>query len=809
MGPLSAAHRATLLGLLASTAPIAGAMAQPAPAADPQAEASSEIIVTAQKRDQRLQDVPISIQALTNARIEQLHVARFEDYVRYLPSVAYSTGSTGIPGNTSVSFRGIATDAGLIPAGTLPTVGVYLDEQPITSISGTVDAHIYDIARIEALAGPQGTLYGASSEAGTIRIITNKPDASKFSASYDLELNQIFKGGFGGSAEGYVNMPIVADRVALRVVGWYNHIGGYIDNVFRARTFPTSRIVQTNQATVGDDLNEVDTFGARAQLGIDIDDNWTITPSINAQKTTWDGSFQSDDDKVGELKTAHFFPEFGRDEWYQAGATITGRIADFELTYAGYYMDRTRFEQNDYADYGFFYDLVAGSGAGVVDNAGRLIDPSQVNRNRADLTKHSQELRLASPQTERFRGLVGVFYQRQTLRDQNDYITPGFADRLSVPGRPGQVWLTLQERFDRDYAVFGQADFDVTDRLTLTGGLRGYKFDNSLVGFFGVNTTYFGTGVRQCLGRAGGGGPFGVGVAVVDGTPCTNVGVLNSDGSISPRRSKGDGVTWRLNASLKPDDDHLIYATASTGFRPGGINRAVFTDPAFGEDRLYNYEIGTKNSFADGALTLNLTAFYLDWKDVQVTFQAPGGSGVAQITNAGGARSKGLEGDFAWIMTPGLTLRGAATYVDAKLTSALFTGAATPAAPKGQRLPLTPQFKGNLIGRYEWALGNYDAHFQVAAAHTGSSNPVIVTRDLAKTGKLRAYTTVDASAGVRRGNMSFEIYGRNLTDARGQKSRAARCNINFCGPSSADPVGEVYNIYIVPRSVGVRFGQRF
>ena len=772
----------------------------------PEVPALGEIVVTAQKREQALQDVPLSIQALTGSKLEALQVRDFADYVQYLPSVNYTTGSTGLPGNVAPVFRGVATDGGLVASGTLPTVGIYLDEQPITSILGSVDVHFYDIARVEALAGPQGTLYGASSEAGTLRIISNKPDPNRFSASYDVGANQILKHGSGGTAEGYVNIPLVPGSVALRAVGWYERTGGYIDNVFRARKFRSSGITQTNTALVGNNVNQADTYGARALLGIDLNDHWTITPSVIAQRSTWDGSYRSDDDKVGELKVAHYFPEPGRDEWYQTGLTITGQVADFDVTYAGYYMDRKRTEHNDYSDYGFYYDAVNGSGAYVVDNAGRLIDPSQLNVNSDHSTKLSHELRISTPKGNRVRAIGGLFLQRQAELTENDYLTPGFADNLSVPGRPGQVWLTKEERVDRDNAIFGQIEFDATNRLTLTGGARAYRFDNSLVGFYGVNTTFFGTGVRQCLGAPV--GPYGLGAAVVAGTPCTNLGVLDSNGGISPKRSTGNGTTWRMNAAYKLDADHLLYATASTGFRPGGINRAG-SAAAFGADRLTNYEIGSKNQFLDRQLTLNVTVFREDWKDVQVTYEAPGGSGVAQITNAGGARTKGVEGDVTWRTTDGLSLSAAATFVDAALTTPLYTGSTTPSAPAGQKLPLTPRFKGTMTARYEFPVGATLAHVQVAGAYIGERNAVLVAADQARTGVLPGYFSLDAAAGGATGNMTFELYLRNLTDARGQQSRAAECNIHYCGPSSVDPVGEIYRIYIQPRTIGIRFGQKF
>ena len=800
---MSLSTKGLLITLITTTALIAPSLAM---AQTPGESSADEIVVTAQKREENLQSVPISIQAIGEKRLHDLQVRNFQDYVQYLPSVSFARGSTGVPGNISVSFRGIATDGGLIGSGTLPTVAIYLDEQPITSITGSLDVHSYDIARVESLAGPQGTLYGASAESGVLRIITNRPDPTKFSGGIDLGASQILSHGSGGSTEGFVNVPLVADRVALRAVGWYVHTGGYIDSIRRSRTFATSKITQTS--LTGKDLNSSDVVGLRAQLGIDLDDNWTVTPSGMYQKTTWDGPYRSDDDKAGVLKVGHFFPEFGRDEFYQVGATITGKIANFDVTYAGYYMSRAFASQNDYADYGFYYDAISGSGSGVVDNANNLIDPSQIYNNHRTTTKLSQEFRVASPQDARFRVIAGLFYQRQVELGEDDYLTPNFATKYSVPGRPGQVWLTLQNRIDRDYAAFGQFDLDLTDKLTVTGGLRAYKFDNTLVGFYGVNTTFFGTGVRQCLGRATGGGPYGVGVAVVPGTPCTNLGILNADGSISPKQSKGDGVTYRANATYKFDGDHLVYATVSSGFRPGGINRAGAATP-FDADKLTNYEIGSRNSFLDRRLNLNVTLFQGDWKNVQVTFQAPGGSGVAQITNAGGARARGIEADLAWRDPGGFSFIANGTYVDAKLTTPLFTGGTTPTAPAGAKLPLTPSFKGSVTARYDFDVGGWRAHVQTAVSYIGDRIRTLPIADSAKLGISPAYTQIDASIGGERDGYSLELYVRNLNDVRGEQSRSAQCNINYCGPSSFDRVGEIYRNYNQPRTIGVRVGKKF
>lgn len=264
--------------LLGAAAPV---LAQQAPAAQAATDETgiSEIVVTATKTSQNLQDVPISIQAIDNAKLESLQVQSFDDYVRYLPSVTYQTAG---PGSAKIYFRGVSSGENANHSTSQPTVGIYLDEQPITTITGPVDLHIYDIARVEALAGPQGTLYGASSLAGTLRLITNRPDTSKMYGGVDLEVNNVKDGNWGGVAEGFLNVPLT-DRMALRVVGWYDHDAGFIDNILQTRTYPTSGITQSTAPFARDNYNEVDTYGGRAALGIELDNDWTITPEFQAQ----------------------------------------------------------------------------------------------------------------------------------------------------------------------------------------------------------------------------------------------------------------------------------------------------------------------------------------------------------------------------------------------------------------------------------------------------------------------------------------------------------------------------------------------
>ena len=231
------------------------------------------ITVTAQKVAENVQKVPISMDVLDTAKLTENNVKDLDDYVKLLPSVSiqhiYLSG-------TQVYMRGVASGSNGNHSGPLPSVGMYLDEQPITTIQGALDINIYDVERVESLAGPQGTLYGASSQSGTIRIITNKPDTSAMYGSAEAEVNTIDHGGIGYVTQGFVNVPI-NQSTALRVVAWSRQDAGYIDNVHGTRTYPSSGITADNANVARDDYNSVNTQGGRAALKIDLDENWSIT----------------------------------------------------------------------------------------------------------------------------------------------------------------------------------------------------------------------------------------------------------------------------------------------------------------------------------------------------------------------------------------------------------------------------------------------------------------------------------------------------------------------------------------------------
>jgi outer membrane receptor protein involved in Fe transport len=782
-----------------------------------------EIVVTAQKREENLQNVPISIQALSTRKLDQLNITNFEDFSKLLPSVSFQSSQ---PGVTTVYMRGVASGGDGNHSGSLPSVGVYLDEQPVTTIGGTLDIHVYDIARIESLAGPQGTLYGASSQAGTIRIITNKPSTAGFEGRVDGEVNSVKSGGIGGRVEGMINAPI-SDMAALRVVGWYQRNAGYIDNVAGTRSFlPTpGGITVNNAAFVEKDFNDAKVYGGRAALKVDLDDNWTVTPTVLYQKQTSSGVF-SQDPRVGDLQTQRFNPDQRSDKFIQAALTIEGKLGNFDITYAGAYLDRKTYQINDYTDYAEAYDALYASSGGLAgyfyfeDSAGNDIDPRQYIIGTDHFRKTSQELRIASPQDERFRVVAGLFYQRQSNEIHQDYKVDGLAAALSVNGLPGTLWLTEQKRVDKDYAAFGEASFDILPNLTLTGGGRYYKFDNSLIGFFGFGRNPAGppfngagssrTGVAGCYTTTGAilrDNPGGTLLpAAVPGGPCTNLADFVGGGLV-PKRTKDNGFTHKLNMTWKPTEDLMTYATWSRGFRPGGINRRATVAP-YAADFLTNYELGIKSTLADGRVRLNAAIYQQRWKSFQFSFL--GANSFTEIHNGPNARIRGIEADINVRATEGLTITAAASYTNAKTRNNLcaiddptFTctdPGNSISAPAGTRLPVTPKFNGNATMRYAFPVGSGEMHLQSVVAHRGSASADIRVAQATELGRIRGSTTVDFAVGYDFGKFSLEAFLENAFDERAELARSSNCG--QCN-------GRVQILVNQPRTIGLRAGTKF
>ncbi len=808
--------------LLLSTTVLAGAPAL-AQTTQPTDAGSDEIIVTAQKRSESIQDVPISIQALSTQKLDELNVASFTDFAALFPSVSFQNSA---PGVANVYVRGVASGGDGNHSGSLPSVGIYLDEQPVTTIGGAVDVNIYDIARIESLAGPQGTLYGASSQAGTIRIITNKPDSSGFYGRWDAEANTVNDGEAGGSLQGMLNIPI-NERAALRLVGWARRDGGYIDNVAGTRSFlPTPGGITVNNARfVEDDFNDVETYGGRAALKIDLNDNWTATGSLIGQTQETTGVFGYDA-SVGDLKVQHFYPDEGSDDFYQAGLTIQGKVANFDITYAGAYLERTVETVSDYSDYAEAYDQLYSSYGGLagyfyfVDALGATIDPRQFIVGGSEFTKESHEFRIASPSDQRLRFVAGAFYQQQTHAISQDYRVPNLAANMSVNGLPGTLWLTKQDRVDEDKALFGEATLDITEQLSVTAGIRAFEYENSLIGFFGFGRDLAGppfnaagssrTGVAGCYTTTGQilrDNPGGTLLpAAVAGGPCTNLATFNANGTLSPKVASGDGTTYRFNVTYDLTPDVMFYATASSGFRPGGINRRASTG-AYDSDELKNVEFGWKTMLFDRALRWNGAIYEQKWEQFQFSFL--GLNSFTEIHNGPDATIRGMESDISWSPVANFTLNASGAYTDAKTDNNLcavadptFTcSASSILAPSGTRLPITPKVKLSMSGRYEWEVGEHQPYAQLVVSHRGSASTDIRTAEAAALGRLPSATTMDLAVGSVWKDWMAEVFVSNLTDERAQLTRFSQCSV--CSSVRS------YAVVETPRTIGIRFGSKF
>jgi iron complex outermembrane recepter protein len=800
-----------------------------------------EIVVTAQKRVENLQDVPIAVEVLDTKKLEDLNVVNLDDYVKYSPSVSYQRGQgeggNGEPGSSHVYIRGVVSGGDGNHSGSQPSVGTYLDEQPVTTIDGTVDVHIYDVARIEVLEGPQGTLYGASSESGTIRIITNKPDPTKFSAGYDLDANQVDHGGAGWEAEGFVNIPL-ASNAAIRLVGWDEHDGGYISNVQGTnasacivngvRTFPTwdgqpsaypavtpcpapgviGAGAITNAPWASNNYNTADTKGGRGALKVDLGD-WTITPSMMAQDLHTDGFFGYDP-TVGDLKLAHFGPESTDDSWYQSALTVEGKLSNFDVVYATAYMKRTSHTVADYSDYSVFYDRVFGSGSRWTGNNGKPIMPQEYVLGGGDFEKWSHELRVSTPADKPVKATVGLFIQRQLHNIWQLYTMPGYDPTSiygnnpngfnsfdSIPGFDNAIWLTDEQRVDRDKAVFAPISWDITDQLSLTGGERYYKYDNSLQGFFGYSQNYGGSCGTTPL------------PPITRYAPCTNLNTEVSD----------SGTVPRVNLTYKFTPDLMAYATYSKGFRPGGVNRVSGAGP-YAADYLKNYEVGFKTQWFDHRLRWNGALFWEDWTNFQFSFLVP--PSITAIANGGNARIKGLENELEWAATNNLTLSTNFTFLDPRLlTNYCGTAGVTncpnqqtampflpggvfygPLAPAGTNLPVAPKFKGNIIARYTFPeIDGWAPFGQVSWVYQTQTAPSLLVNENEIYGMQPAYAIGDVFAGAEYGGMKVQFYISNVTDKRAQLSRFTESN----------PVNDnqVYIIPAQPRTFGLKFSQRF
>ncbi len=749
-----------------------------------------EVIVTATKQSESLQDVPVSVQVLGNQELQDLQIKGFEDYMMYMPTVSYTTAG---PGFGQVYMRGIASGGDGVHSGSMPSVGVYLDEQPVTTINQILDVYVYDIERIETLAGPQGTLYGQGSQAGTIRIITNKPQIGVNESGYDIDLNTVHSGDVGYGFEGYTNIPI-SDRMAIRLVGWYQETGGYIDNVPGQIEYAASGIIKTNDDLVKENVNNNTKYGVRALLKIDLNDKWTLTPGIMYQNSKSNGYWGQNTVVEQDLASVRFSDEYADEDWYQASLTLEGSIGDLNVVYAGAYLDRNLDSKYDYSGYAeYLEDLYAYYGYDCLyyNADGGCADPSQYVLGDENFNRISQELRISSDQTKRFRWIAGMFYQRQEHLFDLQWVVPDMNPADSVVENGVTTWQTNQDRVDRDTAIYGEGYYDITPDLTIIGGLRWFEYKNSLYGFNGF--------LSHCTGYYDDNGDFVQDPEGEPQFPCYDTGILDDV-------SQGHDFAVKGSMEYRVNPDAMIYLTYSQGFRAGGVNRArVPGIPKYEPDWVINYEFGWKTTFMDNRLRFNGALYIDDWQDFQYGFLDFSVSNLTIIQNVGNSRTKGVEWDLTYAATENLTLSLAGSYNDAKLQENFWrvdtdrVEGLPPTAPKGTAMPYVPKLQLSAIGRLNFTVGDMPAFGQLAVSYQDSAWNNL---DVAIRQKMDAFTLVNMTAGIDKDNWTLTFYANNLFDVRGQ--------VDILDPGYFSPSGIDYNENIVrPRVFGVRWGQRF
>jgi outer membrane receptor protein involved in Fe transport len=601
------------------------AMAQTAPAdAAADEQGLGEIVVTATRSAQSIQKVPISMQALGAEKLAERQVKGLSDFAALLPSVSFE----GIgPGRNTAFFRGI------VPAGgAYASVGYYLDDMPITGTE-VPDIHAYDLERVEALSGPQGTLYGAGSLAGTIRLITNKPTLDKFEFGYDVEANKYGKGDFGGQLESYINVPL-SETLAVRAMGYYRREGGYIDNTPNNGVLnngapaiytlgdnnPNTSFALNNSDIAKDDYNTIREFGGRLSLLWEPVEGWSLNPQITAQKQVSNGYFGYDP-RVGDLEVHDYDQTKNDDRWYQAALSIHGHIGDWDVVSAtGYFKRRTR-TLNDYTYYtvtydGFgpgyesylqFFDNCSGSGAAQKCS---LIDPTQYYHADTHRDKFTQELRISTPKDWPFDVTIGGFYQRQKNELNTYYAIRGLDSITGYTATGGgdvpSGLIGVPAMYGIGYDGDGNPFFDTSDIINPNGnplgtmllGTQAVKQDGFYIteqnqlyhdkaifaeGHYNITPTlkltggirYFWTDykVKGFAGVAASAGALGCATPLPgERLSCINTNPAVADGT---GRYKEDGETHKVALDWQFQPDKMVYFNYSTGFRPGGFNRPL------------------------------------------------------------------------------------------------------------------------------------------------------------------------------------------------------------------------------------------
>jgi iron complex outermembrane receptor protein len=767
-----------------------------------------EIVVTSRKREENLQDIPASIQAIPQIMLEKMGANGIEDYTRFIPSVNVVSYT---PGSSDIIFRGI--NSGSIGTGQAPA-SLYFDELPLTTTGDQPEVRMVDINRIEALAGPQGTLYGGSAQAGTLRVITNEPDVTQFEGIGSLTLKTGSESATSHEVTGVLNLPFGDGKAALRLVGFTARDGGFIDNVYghtpdthaTSGWIPATWGVEDNADVVEDDWNGVDFNGGRVALKVDFNDTWTGTLGYNYQKTEADaGTGNHYDPFVGDLQVVKFNDGFRNQDWDAWNLTFEGDLGWAQLVSATSFFETTAETTEDATVYiknyqrwaclyqwdpavytGYFVDPSTGAALyypRYCFGNTSLDDVEQVQHFSQSKDKFAQEIRLSGGDDD-MNWIVGLFYETTnddwnspwgdpTNFDYQDSVALAYWESTFGTGFAPEAqwgWESISLVKWEQKAVFGEMTWNINDQWSTT--LGGRYFDRQMDSEYLVEN------------------------------PNTVISTPDLIAQGGPSFTKGGSKEFvpKISFSYSPSDDKMMYVLYSEGFRPGGTNRGrgnPVLPVVFDADKLENFEVGAKTRWMEGRLQVNLTYYDMGWKDYQLRVLDPSyGAPVAPgeppnpwqqvIANVGDAQATGLQVEVDFAASELVTVGMNVVTQDSKTATDVSTDTnpATIEIPANTRLPLAVEFKAS-----GWIDVNWETNFiqgqafaRLQVSHTGDSVNQIAPSSTGADPQYinEPYTIADLRFGlITDSEWQFDVFVSNITDERAQYNQGGYSELLF------------------------------
>ncbi len=765
-------HRFLISAAIGAIVCVPAAAAQTAPAGAGEAIAQSgssqtpeteqfdaDIVVTAQKREQTLLDVPQSISVVSGAALENQQATSFQDYLNLVPGLQLNQST---PGAGRLILRGLNT------GGVASTVAVYVDETPFGSSSGLVNGGVlagdfdtFDLDRVEVLRGPQGTLYGANSLGGLLKFVTKAPSTS----ALEVRTRGIVETTKGGDmtyrANAVVNLPLTS-TLALRASGFYNKVGGFIDSIGTAARDGTSALVPPGilqTADVTSNINDFTSYGGRASLLFRPSEVFDVRLTALLQNIRADAPtvVESDPDTLRTLYGRPTQSQFA-DPFTDIDYRVYNGVMNYDVGFAtltsstSYATQKQRFRDDATFNLSGLVQLLLGAPANDF-----FLDQ------RTNSRRFTQEVRLASASNDTFEWLIGGYYTNEKgLIDQNFVaVQPGTTTPISFPFALGTV--RFESRY-KEYAGFANGTLHL-----------GSRFDIDLGGRYSHN--------RQIAEQA------------ASGVLAASVPVNNN------LRSSDDVFTYAVAPKFKINDRMSLYGRVSKGYRPGGPNVIAPNAPAdtpasFDPDTTTSYEIGFKGETADRTFGLDIAIFHIDWKNIQLLTVV---NNFGVNINGSGATSEGGEFTATFRPAPGFVTSINGAYTNARLDA---DAPALVGGLKDDRLPFTPPYSIAVNTDYDWAIGDAKPFIGGSLRFLSKQNANFDPAYRAANGRQRevpSYVVVDLRAGVNFGRFSIEAFARNLTNDDGKTSTGTLTSSGL----PVSPNGALETGVIRPRTLGL------